>query len=108
VIRTVGEDHEPRQFSVWSPVALAAIRRLAGAVEGRSILIRLRRRRADEPIQPFRLDRTPRLAVPARVAARWAEDNLGALTAADPIMPDGIHNCSPTICVLCLQSRIAR
>jgi hypothetical protein len=30
MIRTVGEDHELRQFSVWSPVALAAIRRLAG------------------------------------------------------------------------------
>ena len=92
VIRTVGEDHEPRQFSVWSPVALAAIGRLPGTVEGRSILIRLRRRRADEPIQPFRLDRSPRLAVIASMAARWAVDNLGVLKPADPIMPDGIHN----------------
>jgi putative DNA primase/helicase len=39
VIRTVGEYHEPRQFSTWAPVALAAIGHLPGAIEDRSIRI---------------------------------------------------------------------
>src|SRR5439155_9748838 len=61
VIRTVGEDHEPRQFSAWAPVALAAIGHLPGTIEDRSIKIGLRRRRPDEPIEPLRLDRTDAL-----------------------------------------------
>jgi putative DNA primase/helicase len=48
VLRCVGDDHEPRQFSAWARVALAAIGRLPGTIEDRSIIIRLRRRRLDE------------------------------------------------------------
>src|SRR5215472_7482732 len=44
VIRTVGDNHEPRQFSAWAPVALAAIGHLHSTIEDRSIIIRLRRR----------------------------------------------------------------
>jgi putative DNA primase/helicase len=57
VVRTVGEDHQPRQFSVWAPVALAAIGHLPGTVQDRSIIIRLRRRRPDENIEPIRFGR---------------------------------------------------
>ena len=51
VIRCVGDDHEPRPFSAWSPVALAAIGKLPGTVEDRSIKINLRRRRTNEVIE---------------------------------------------------------
>jgi hypothetical protein len=54
VLRCVGDDHEPRQFSAWAPVALAAIGRLPGTIEDRSIIIRLRRRRLDEAVQSLR------------------------------------------------------
>ena len=43
-------------FSTWAPVAIAMIGRLPSALDDRSILIRLQRRRADEPIEAFRLD----------------------------------------------------
>jgi putative DNA primase/helicase len=92
VIRTVGDNHEPRQFSVWAPVALAAIGRLPGTIEDRSIIIRLRRRRPDEQIESLRLDRAGRLVKIARMAARWAADHAISLSAADPVMPPALYN----------------
>ena len=92
VIRTVGEDHEPRQFSAWAPVALAAIGRLPGTIEDRSIAIGLRRRRPDESVEPLRLDRTGELEDLARKAARWAADRAAEIVATDPAMPEGIIN----------------
>lgn len=92
VIRVVGDDHEPRQFSAYAAVALAAIGRLPGTVEDRSIIIRLRRRRPDEPIAPLRLDRTGDLDQLCRRAARWAGDHAAALAEADPQMPPSVYN----------------
>jgi putative DNA primase/helicase len=92
VIRTIGDNHEPRQFSAWSPVALAAIGHLPGTVEDRSIKPALRRRRPDETIEPLRLDRTGALDELGRMAARWAADHVAALAEIDPAMPAGIVN----------------
>jgi len=92
VIRTVGDNHEPHQFSAWAPVALAAIGRLPGTIEDRSIKIGLRRRRPDEPVGPLRLDRTDALEQLARMAGRWATDHAAELAAADPAMPEGVVN----------------
>jgi putative DNA primase/helicase len=92
VIRTVGDDHEPRQFSAWAPVALAAIGHLPGTIEDRSIKIALLRRRPDEAIEQLRLDRTGDLDRLARMAARWAADHHELLRQLDPGMPGGIVN----------------
>jgi Protein of unknown function (DUF3631) len=92
VIRCVGDDFEPRQFSCWAAVALAAIGRLPGTIESRSIIMRLRRRRPDEDIEPLRLDRETGLDDLARKTARWAREHSPALFAADPTMPAGIVN----------------
>jgi putative DNA primase/helicase len=71
VIRTVGEDFEPRSFSTYSACAIALIGRLPATLADRSVPIELRRRRADEPIEAFRFDRTAHLDQLARKAARW-------------------------------------
>jgi putative DNA primase/helicase len=92
VIRTVGDDHEPRQFSAWAPVALAAIGHLPGTIEDRSIKIGLRRRRPDERVEPLRLDRAGILEKLASMAARWAVDHTAALAASDPAMPVVLDN----------------
>lgn len=92
VIRTVGDDHEPRRFSTWAPIALAAIGRLPGTIEDRSIKIILRRRRPDERVEQLRGGRTGHLEKLARMAARWATDHAVTLVAADPPMPAGIIN----------------
>jgi Protein of unknown function (DUF3631) len=84
IIRTVGDYHEPRQFSTWAPVAIAMIGRLPDTLEDRSVSISLRRRKPTEKVHQFRVDRCADLKVLARKIARWAADNQAALTAADP------------------------
>jgi hypothetical protein len=71
---------------------LAAIGRLPSTIEDRSIKVSLRRKRADEPIAPLRLDRADDLSELARKAARWAADHSAHLAVADPRMPPGIVN----------------
>lgn len=92
VIRCVGDEHEPREFSAWAPVVLAAIGHLPGTIEDRSIRIGLRRRRPDERIESLRMDRAEGLEELARMAARWAADHAAALAIADPGMQAGIIN----------------
>ena len=84
VTRTVGDDHEPRQFSTWAPAAIAMIGRLPDTLNDRAVTIRLRRRKPTEKVQPFRSDRVDEWRALARKAARWASDIRNALVAADP------------------------
>jgi putative DNA primase/helicase len=92
VIRTVGEDFEPRAFSTYSPCAIALIGKLPATLTDRSVPIELRRRRPDEAIEPFRFDRTEHLDQLARKLARWAMDRADHIRAAEPDMPAGVFN----------------
>ena len=93
VLRTVGDDHEPKKFSTWCPKALAKIGELPGTLEDRSIVVRMRRRAPGESVERFRLDRDPEKLQPlARQAARWAADNIDALKPADPDVPEDLHD----------------
>jgi hypothetical protein len=92
VIRTVGEEFEPRSFSTYSACAIALIGRLPVTLADRSVPIELRRRRTDEPIEAFRFDRTDHLDQLARKTARWAADNADRIKGADPDMPAGVFN----------------
>ena len=92
VIRTVGEEFEPRSFSTYSACAIALIGRLPATLADRPVAIELRRRRADEPIKPFRFDRTGHLDQLARKAARWAADNADRIQGVDPDMPASVFN----------------
>jgi putative DNA primase/helicase len=84
VVRLVGERHEPRCFATHAPVAIALIGTLPGTLADRSIRLRLRRRRPDEQITPFRVGRTDDLKRLASMAARWVHDNRDRLKEADP------------------------
>jgi len=86
VTRTVGDDHEPRQFSTWAPLAIAMIGRLPDTLNDRSIIISLRRRKPSEKVKSFRSDRTEDLDILARKMARWAQDHQARLTESDPDM----------------------
>jgi putative DNA primase/helicase len=44
VIRTVGDDHVPKRFSVWGPKAIAGIGRLADTLMDRAIVLPMRRK----------------------------------------------------------------
>ena len=91
VLRTVGDDHEPRQFSTWAPAAIAMIGRLPDTLNDRAVIINLRRRKPTEAVKSFRRDRTDDLNVLARKMARWAQDHQVQLTASDPEMGELIN-----------------
>jgi putative DNA primase/helicase len=91
-IRTVGEDHEPRVFSCWCPVAIATIKKLPDTIEDRAVAITLKRRRKDEKVTRLRLDRLASLAPLASKAQRWANDNVAAIEAADPEIPNQLND----------------
>lgn len=92
VLRTVGDDFEPRQFATYSACAIALIGKLPGTLADRSVTVELQRRLDSEPIESFRFDRTAHLDDLARKTARWAVDNLVRLRSADPAMPPGVFN----------------
>ncbi|MCE9522323.1 MAG: DUF3631 domain-containing protein [Alphaproteobacteria bacterium] len=87
LIRAVGEDFEPREFSTWAPLAIASIGELPDTVMDRSVIIPMHRRRADERVERFRLDRVEELRVLARKCARWAQDMGTRIGASDPPCP---------------------
>jgi putative DNA primase/helicase len=84
VARTVGDDHEPRQFSTWAPAAIAKIGRLPETLEDRSVAVSLRRRKPMERVKQFRSERADELRQLARKIVRWVTDNRNALAASDP------------------------
>ena len=92
VLRTAGEDHEPRLFSTWCPKALALIGRLPDTLSDRAITLPMRRRLQREKVRRLRLDKLAELEPVRRKVARWATDTLATLKLADPEIPDGLHD----------------
>ena len=85
-VRTVGENHEPRQFDTFAPVAIAGIGRLPGTLEDRSVKLPMRRALRSE--QPAKI--TPATEAAAerllRQIARWTADHKAQLCDAKPDM----------------------
>ena len=92
VWRSVGDDHEPRAFRVWSPKCIALIGKLADTLEDRSLVVHLRRKRATEVVERFRADRVDDLLHLRRKGARWAEDNILRLRGMDPAIPSELND----------------
>jgi putative DNA primase/helicase len=92
VIRLVGEDHEPRQFSTFSACAVAGIGKLPDTLADRSIPIVLRRRRPDEQIESFRSDQIEHFSKCSSRIVRWAIDNADRICGLNPRMPDNVIN----------------
>ena len=91
VIRTAGDDFEPRCFSTWGACAIALIGKLPPTLESRSIEIALRRKMRSEVVLRWRSGRAE-AAVLARQARRWAIDNAESLKGADPDLPEQLFN----------------
>lgn len=93
VIRTVGDDHEPRVFSTWCPKAVAAIGRMPETVEDRSIIVSMRRRTSEEPVDRLRPDRLSEgVEAIRRRAARWAADHVQELERVEPQPVPGLND----------------
>jgi uncharacterized protein DUF3631 len=92
VLRTVGDDHEPRSFATYSACVIALIGALPDTLHDRAVTVDLKRRLPSEKVEPFRPDRADHLDVLARKAVRWANDHADRIGAADPAMPDCLVN----------------
>jgi len=89
--RCVGPKHEIVQFSVHCAVALAGLGDLPDTIMSRAIIIRMRRRRPDEHVEPFRTrSHEPEGHQLRERLAIWS-DTVGAEAGkAWPEMPAGI------------------
>jgi putative DNA primase/helicase len=92
VLRLVGEDHDPRQFGCWCPVAMAAIGHFDPTLEDRAVAVGLKRRRRDEPIAPLEIEALAALAPLRGRIARWADDHAAAIGSRRPARVDGLHD----------------
>lgn len=89
VIRTVGDDYEPRQFSTWAPKALALIGKLPDTLHDRALVVPMRRKLPNEAVASLRGFNGKTIR---RKCARWVADNESLLAAADPIVPQGLND----------------
>ena len=87
VIRTVGEDYEPKQFRTWAPKAIALIGKLPATLESRAIYVELRRIADGENIIPLRGDKLGHFEPLRRQCLRWACDSAALLQDMEPDMP---------------------
>lgn len=93
VWRTVGDEHEPRPFPVFAPVAIAAIGGVPETIVDRAVVLPMRRRRADEPIERFR-EETAGCEELRRKLARFGQRCREQLRQSDPQIPDSLSNRS--------------
>jgi hypothetical protein len=91
VIRSVGDDHEPRAFNVFAPVAIAAIGALPDTLMDRAVVVSMRRKRPGETVERLRAGRDPG-AVIRRKLARLAFDRADAWREADPDTPAHLND----------------
>jgi putative DNA primase/helicase len=98
VLRTVGDDYEPRQFSTWCPMVLAGIGTFPETIEDRSILVAMRRKRPGEAVHVLRWNSRQgetvkkRLDTIASAIARWAFDHATALRTIEPQIPESLND----------------
>ncbi|MHB9150481.1 MAG: DUF3631 domain-containing protein [Thermoleophilia bacterium] len=91
VLRTVGDDYEPKMFKTWSPKAIALIGKLPPTLASRSIHVELKRLAPGECVTPLRLHQVGVLIPLQRKAARWASDHLDALRTHEPELPPELY-----------------
>lgn len=94
IIRNVGDDHEPRRFSLYGPQAIAAIGRLpTPALADRSIVVQMQRKPSAVEVEPIESHSFPALCAPLRGRfARWARDHGAELREANPGRCPGLHD----------------
>ena len=94
ISRCVGPNHDVEDFSVFCPKCLAGIDsgKLPDTIRDRSIPIGLHRK-IDEPIERFKYSRALEQAEPIVASLRsWVAAHLDELVAAEPQVPDEIHD----------------
>ena len=94
VIRCHPETNEPYPYSTFAPKAIGTkgLGKLPDTTLSRSIIINLHRKSAAEKVEKFKHLDTPEFVIIRRKCLRWAADNMEALRAAQPTIPEGFRN----------------
>jgi putative DNA primase/helicase len=92
VIRTVGDDHEPKQFSTWGAKAISGIGHLHETLMDRSVILELRRKLPSESVERLRHAEPGLFDALASRLARWADDEAHAVSRARPALPDALND----------------
>ena len=92
VVRNVGDDHEPRQFSTWGAKLIAMIGKLPDTLHDRSIVLEMRRKLPSETCEKLRYVDAHVFEVVRRKCARWARDNAHRIRGARPQVPEALDD----------------
>jgi hypothetical protein len=92
VIRCVGDNHEPMEFSTWAPMLLAQIGDPAATVHDRSIVITMSRKKPTEHVERFRSPQRRELHLLARQAARWVREQERTIAKSEPPSLNFLHD----------------
>lgn len=85
------ESHNVVEFPAFAAAALAGIGDLPDTIIDRSIVVRMKRRAANEKVTPFRhREAHPEGEALRERLAAWAEQNIEQMTNARPEMPPGV------------------
>ena len=91
VIRTVGDDHTPKQFSTWGAKVIAVIGDVPDTIHDRSIVIPLKRKLNHEKIEKIRYA-DPKIFNDLRSKLlRFANDNSETIKNSRPSFPADIN-----------------
>ena len=78
-------------WSAWAPKAIAMIGFPPSTMLDRAIVIPMQRKPRSEVVEKLRSDQLANINI-GPVAAKWAEDNQEALSAADPDVPGDLND----------------
>jgi putative DNA primase/helicase len=92
VVRTVGDDHEPKTFSTWGSKAISGIGKLQDTIMDRAIILELRRKLPHEKVDRLRHAEAGLFERLASRLARWADDAGAAISRARPALPEALHD----------------
>ena len=95
VLRLVGDNHEPKRFTVWGAKALTGIsleKHLPDSTMSRAIVINLRRKLPHEPVARLRHAEPDLFDRIASKLARFADDYAQQVRLARPALPDALND----------------
>jgi putative DNA primase/helicase len=92
VIRTVGDNHEPKKFMTWCAKVLCGIGKIAHTLTDRSIVIELRRKLVNETVENIHLAKESEFSVIRQKLKRWQDDSFEQYREARPPRIEGIND----------------
>lgn len=92
VVRLVGDDHAPTQFSTWGAKAIAGIGKLADTLMDRAITLELRRKLPHEEVERLRHAEPNLFGNLVSRLCRFADDNREAVRLARPPLPQSLND----------------